>query len=262
MRRQGEPEPGSAAEADAPIGIWARLWQAAPLLLIAAIGLAFYLSDYRDSLTPGAILRARASLDAFVSERPVAAATIYGLIYMALVVFSLPGGFVAAAAGGLFLGSLAGGALAAAGAVLGATLVFLAARTSLGGILERQAGPWIGRLARRMRGTGFSFVVLLRLAPVIPFWISNSVPAILGVSLWHYVAGTLVGMLPWTFGFALAGGAFDEVLRAAEAAEPGCAAAGTCSIDLAALAQGSFLIASAIGILALVPLAIHLRGER
>ena len=58
--------------------------------------------------------------------------------------------------------------------------------------------------------TGFhknalSYMLVLRLIPLFPFWLVNLVPAFLGVSLRTFIIGTFFGIIPGTFIYALVG---------------------------------------------------------
>src|SRR5690606_27552233 len=119
-------------------------------------------------------------------------------------------------------------------ATTGSVGVYFVAKTALGDWLHRRAMK-MGQLATSLdegfRRNAFSFIVLLRLVPIMPYWASNAVPALFGVRLTTFVAATLIGLLPWTVSFAFFGQALDELVAAQEAANPGCAAAGDCVLD-------------------------------
>jgi uncharacterized membrane protein YdjX (TVP38/TMEM64 family) len=53
---------------------------------------------------------------------------------------------------------------------------------------------------------------VLRLMPLIPFWLVNLVPAFLGVPLRIFALGTLVGIIPGTLIFASVGNGLGAVL--------------------------------------------------
>ena len=57
-----------------------------------------------------------------------------------------------------------------------------------------------------------SYLFVLRLIPLFPFWLVNIVPAFLGVSLGNYVIATLFGIMPATFVYALVGDGAGAVL--------------------------------------------------
>jgi len=70
-----------------------------------------------------------------------------------------------------------------------------------------------------------------------------------------YIAATFIGILPGTFAYALLGEGLDSLVEAQEKANPGCAAAGKCNIDIAAAVTPE-IIAAMVGlaIVSLVPI--------
>lgn len=100
--------------------------------------------------------------------------------------------------------------------------------------------------------------MFLRLAPIFPFWLVNIAPALFDMRLRPYVVATFVGILPGTYAYAFIGTGLDSVIAAQEAANPGCAAAGTCHIEVSALVTGELVAAFvALAVAALVPVAVR-----
>jgi uncharacterized membrane protein YdjX (TVP38/TMEM64 family) len=146
-----------------------------------------------------------------------------------MIAFSLPGGAVATIFGGYIFSTVvdgvAGTILAAAivviGATIGATTLFLAARTGLGEPLRARAGPGLKRMEAGFRENAMSYLLVLRLVPLFPFWLVNLVPAFLGVSLRTYVIGTFFGIMPGTFVYASVGSGLGAILEAGESPDLG-----------------------------------------
>jgi len=187
-----------------------------------------------------------------------------GALSFAAVVFSVPGGALLTVAGGFLFGGIFGTVITQVAATTGAGAVFLAARTSLGAGLADRAGPGLGRFARGFRRNGFGYLLALRLVPLMPFWLANVAPALLGMRLLPYLLATFLGILPGTIAFAWVGSGLDSLIEAQELADPGCTARGACSIDPAALVTGDIILACVgLGILALLPLVVQrLRARR
>jgi uncharacterized membrane protein YdjX (TVP38/TMEM64 family) len=99
-------------------------------------------------------------------------------------------------------------------ATLGATIVFLAARTSLGAALAAKAGPFLKKTERGFRENALSYLLVLRLVPLFPFWLVNIVPALFGVPLRTYVIGTFLGIIPGSVVYTLLGSNLGAVLDA------------------------------------------------
>jgi uncharacterized membrane protein YdjX (TVP38/TMEM64 family) len=188
-----------------------RLWIA---LGIVALLAALRLTPLGGLLTLETLARHQAVLDGFVARHGLAAALVYVLAYVAVVAFSLPGATAMTLAGGLLFGAVAATGLAVVGATLGATLVFLFARRLFGADALARLGPRAERLAAGIQRDAASYLLVLRLVPLFPFFLVNLVPAFAGVRLPVFVATTLVGIIPATGVFALAGAGLGEVLAA------------------------------------------------
>lgn len=152
-----------------------------------------------------------------VADRPALAALGYVAVYAGVVSLSLPAGGLLTVAGGLLFGAWRGGALAVLAASLGATLLFLLARTTLGATLARRARPLVERLRPGLDRDGFSWLLALRLIPVVPFWLTNLAPALLGMRLRPFVAATVLGIAPATFVLAGVGSGVGDLLAAGQA---------------------------------------------
>lgn len=193
--------------------LWRRL---APVAVLAALAGLVFVLGLDDRLTFESLRENRALLLDWVAEYGVAAAAAYVAIYAAVVALSLPGAVFMTLAGGFLFGAAAGTACTVAAATLGATAIFLVARTAVGDSLRARAGPWMARLEAGFRGNALSYLLVLRLIPLFPFWLVNLVPAMLGVPLRVFVLGTAVGIVPGTFVFSLAGAGLGGVFDSGE----------------------------------------------
>lgn len=190
---------------------WTRLW---PLAVIGAgIGLAGALGLDRH-LSAEALAANHAALAALVRANPVATAAGFVAVYAAAVAISLPGGVFLTLSGGLLFGPLWGTALSVLGAGIGAVLLFLAARYALADLLARKAGPLLERIRPGLERDGLSYLLVLRLVPLFPFWLVNLAPALVGMRLGPYVLGTFLGIIPATAVFAGIGAGLGEILAA------------------------------------------------
>jgi len=191
-----------------------RLGVRLALLTLLVAGLtAFLVLDGPEMLSFEAFTRHRDALATWVTEHRLSAMLAFFGLYVALVVFSIPGALWMSIAGGYLFGTAIAAALIVAAATLGATGVFLAARTILGdGWRQRCDQGSLGRLATWLRDNAFSGLVVLRLLPVFPFWLVNLAPAALGVSLRIYVLATLLGVIPGSIVFASLGNGLDHLL--------------------------------------------------
>ena len=232
-----------------------RFLPLAIILAAMALGYAFGLHEH---LSLSELIRRRTELAGIVSDNLWLALAGFAAVYVAAVALSFPGASLLTVLGGFLFGWALGGTVVAFAATIGAGLIFLAARMSLGETLAARAWPFLSRLAEGFREDAFHYLLFLRLAPVFPFWLVNVAPAAFGMRLRPYLVATFVGILPGTYAYAFIGAGLDSVIAAQEAASPGCAAAGTCRIELSALVTPQLLLAfAALGLVALIPVALR-----
>ena len=197
-----------------------------PLAALAIAMTAAFALGLQSYLSLDVVVAKRADLMDFVAHHYGYALVLYAAVYVVTVALSLPGAAVLTLAGGFLFGWLVGGLVAIVAATAGATIVYLIARTSVGAALAEKAGPALGRLAKGFQQDAVSYMLFLRLVPLFPFWLVNLAPALFGVRFRVYVWTTIVGILPGTFAFAIAGAGLDSLVAAQQTVHAACAAAG------------------------------------
>ena len=203
-------------------GAWLkRFWPL--LLLVGACAFVFAMGWHR-YLTLDELAARREQLSALIAAHPVLSILAYMALYAVVVALSLPGGAVMTIAGGFLFGWLWGGIAAIVAATLGAIVVFLVAQSTLGEALAGRAAPWLERLRKGFQEDAFSYLLFLRLVPAFPFWLVNLAPALLGVSLTTYAIATLIGIIPGTFAYSIAGRGLDSLVDAQQVARQSCLA--------------------------------------
>ena len=197
MMKVPEPQPEMARKS--------LLQRWLPLLILIAGFALFFILDLQRFVRLETLRENREALATWVEANGIWAPLAYIIVYALMVAFSVPGALVATLTGGFLFGTWAGGAYTIVGATTGATIVFLAARTALGDTLRRKAGPNIRKMEQGFRENAFSYLLILRLIPLFPFFLVNLAPAFLGVPLRTYMAATFIGIMPGTFVFASVG---------------------------------------------------------
>lgn len=185
-------------------------------LAVLLLGLAAaYGAGLQDYLSLDVLAERQEDLTAGVEANFFGAATLFLFVYTLAVAFSFPAASVLTIVGGFLFGWQVAAPLVAVAATLGATILFLAARSALAGTLRRQAGPRIQRLRAGFAENAFSYLLVLRLAPIFPFFLVNIAPAFFDVKLRTYVVATFLGILPGTVAYAYLGTGIGSVLEAA-----------------------------------------------
>lgn len=175
------------------------------VLLLAALAAAFFLRDW---LSFSALSTNREALLAFRDAHYPLAALLYVGAYVLLVAFSIPGAVFATLTGGFLFGLWGGTLLTVTGATLGAICVFLAVRFGFGAQLAARIEAGGGAAARLKRGLDenqIPMLFIMRLVPLVPFFLANLIPAFLGVSLPRFAATTFLGIIPGSFVYTSVG---------------------------------------------------------
>jgi uncharacterized membrane protein YdjX (TVP38/TMEM64 family) len=190
------------------------------ILIVALVG-AFTLRDY---LSFDALRDNREALISFRDSHFVLTVLGFVAAYIAIVAFSLPGALVATLTGGFLFGMLGGSFLSVVGATIGATLIFLAARTGLGEHLSARLDNSQGTVRKIRQGIDdnqWSMLFFIRLVPVVPFFLANLIPAFLSVPLHRFVISTFFGIIPGSLVYSSVGAGLGAVFARGEAPDLG-----------------------------------------
>jgi uncharacterized membrane protein YdjX (TVP38/TMEM64 family) len=180
-------------------------------------GLGWWL--FRDYLSFQALAENREALLAFRDANYVVTVAVFIAAYTLIVAFSLPGATIATLTGGFLFATFPGALFNVTGATLGATAIFLAAQTSVGARLGARLEGSEGLVKRIKDGIDenqWSMLFLMRLLPVVPFFVANLVPAFLEVPLRRFVISTFFGIMPGAIVYTSVGAGLGEVFARGE----------------------------------------------
>ena len=200
------------------LGILRRFLPLAILVIGLGVVLAF---DLHRFLSFSALQEHREELQRLVTDYGIIAGLAFLAVYATVVAFSVPGGAILTITGGFLFGTWLGSLYVLFGATIGATAVFLAARTALGDMLRQKAGSAIKRMEAGFQENALNYMLVLRLVPLFPFWLVNLVPAFLGVPLRIYVIGTFFGIIPGTVVYASVGNGLGAIFAAGQTPDLG-----------------------------------------
>lgn len=192
------------------------------LALVAGAGIGWWL--LRDTLTFEALAENREALLAFRDDNYLLTVAVFIAIYVAVVAFSLPGATIATLTGGFLFATFPGTLFNVAGATLGATALFLAARWGFGEKLAARMDAtegMVGRIKAGIDENQWSMLFLIRLVPAVPFFVANIVPALVNVSLFRFVISTFLGIIPGALVYTSVGAGLGEVFARGETPDLG-----------------------------------------
>lgn len=203
----------SDVQAKSPTPLWRRLWPV--YLIVAGLTAGWQLGLFR-YLSLETLREQHEALRSFVEGNLLLAVAAYIVIYALSTLFMVPGALWITIAGG-FLFGLAGGSVATTvGATLGASLLFLAARTAFGGMLRERAGPFLRKMEAGFHKNPRSYMFALRFLPIVPFPVANIAPALLGARYPDYALTTAIGIIPGVVAYTWIGAGLGATFAAGE----------------------------------------------
>lgn len=218
------------------------------IIVVAVIG-AFTLKDVLSFET---LRDNREALLAFRDANYLVTVLGFMAFYTLIVAFSLPGATLATLTGGFLFGTWAGSVFNVTAATMGATAVFLAAKMGLGEKLAARMETGTGTIKRIKDGIDenqWSMLFLIRLVPVVPFFVANILPALVGVSLFRFFVSTFLGIIPGGVVYTSVGAGLGDVFARGE------------TPDLSILFE-PFVIGPILGLSALAALPIIIKAVR
>ena len=164
-----------------------------PLIFVGLIGLFITLGlwvPYEELLT---------ELSLFVRENRATARMVYCLVYVAAVVFLVPGS-VLTLLGGFLFGIVEGVLLVSLSSVAGASFAFLIGRYFARDWVESRTHKIEGwkQFDRAISSRGFYIVLMTRLSPIFPFNLLNYILGLTMIRFRDYVLASWLGMAPAT----------------------------------------------------------------
>ena len=184
------------------------------ILVGMAAGVGLFLLYGPDEQT---VIRRSGEWRAAARDHLPLALLVFVLAEVVAVALSVPVSIWVSALAGFLFGTVLGTVAVNVGATAGAVLAFLLARYVFAGLLRRaaQSRPRLGRMVaaidRGFRDRGAYYVLLLRLTPVVPFWVLNTGLALTPVRLRDFWWATQLGTLPATLVVCHAGASLAEI---------------------------------------------------
>jgi uncharacterized membrane protein YdjX (TVP38/TMEM64 family) len=252
--------------APAPVaeGRWRRWLRWLPLVLLLGVSAIVLVSGAAHLLSLDRLLASRAWLRGFVEVGYLRALMAAYCLYVGAVVVSVPATLILTMICGFLFGILPGALTAVCAATTGAAIVFAIGRGPGADLLRRLGGTRLAGLAEGFRRDAFGYIVILRLLPLFPFWVTNIAPAAFGVKMRVFVLATFLGLLPGAFVYATTGAGIEDVVAAHETAKAACLAAGEggCDNALALRALVTPKMVAGLALLAIFALASLLVSRR
>jgi uncharacterized membrane protein YdjX (TVP38/TMEM64 family) len=186
----------------------------------AALIAAFFAYDLDALISYQGLAENEAALKRAVADNLLVTILAYMAVYITAVAFSLPGALWLSLAGGLMFGTWVGGLIIIFAATIGASGLFVVARYIVGDALRARGGskwgPSLQKFEAAFNRDAWSYMLILRLLPIFPFFIVNLGAALVGVRFPVFLLTTFFGIMPGTFVFASIGNGISVLLQAGQ----------------------------------------------
>jgi len=147
----------------------------------------------------------RGDLTEYVQNNFLIAFVGFIAAYITLVSISVPGSGLLSIFGGFLFGTFTGAFGIVIGATIGACIIFLIVRNAIGENLAEKMGPYMKKFEDGLTKNELSYLFILRLVPIFPFFVVNVVPALFKVKFRNYAMTTFLGIIPASLVFASIG---------------------------------------------------------
>ncbi len=183
-----------------------------PIFCIVLLMLIAYFFGAGEFLTFEQLKKYRHTITDYVQGHSITAPLVFMAIYILAIALSVPGGSLLSITGGFLFAQPFSTIYVVTAATIGATCIFLAAKTALGKSWKEKVSATLPKIQAGLQENEASYLLFLRLVPLFPFWLVNLAPAFFGVSPITFIWTTFVGIIPGAFVFTQAGVGLGSIL--------------------------------------------------
>ena len=192
----------------------------APLVILIGAIVTAYKFGLHEYLSLDSIKAQKDHFQGMIDANPILAPFAFVGLYASAVALSLPIATLLTLLSGFLFGLVQGTLLAVTGATIGATIIFVVAKTSLGSTLREKAGGFYDKIEANMKENAVGYLLFMRLVPIFPFVAVNVVPALFNVPLRIFVLTTFFGIIPGTGVFVYFGQQLGSIESLGDLASP------------------------------------------
>lgn len=182
------------------------------LLVLVLIGALTLLDMYGVFPTLEMIREDRMMIESYLMKNLLSGVVLFALLYILTVTFSLPIATPLTLLAGFLFGVPLGVSVVVVSATIGAVLVFLLVRYFFNEAFTEKLGTKVDAINGELTDHGIRSILLLRLAPIFPFFVINAGAGLTKVKLRDYTLATLIGIAPFSFVLVLAGKRLGEIM--------------------------------------------------
>lgn len=188
---------------------------------IVAVVVSYYLFDLGQYLSLNYIKESREHFQQLYADHSFMVIGVYFLIYVTATALALPAATVISLAGGAMFGLVVGTVVVSFASTIGASVAFIISRYLLRDWVQARFGDKLRRINKGVEEDAAFYLLSLRLVPVFPFFVINTLVALTPMRFWTYYWVSQVGMFPATLVYVNAGKELGEINSLSGLLSPG-----------------------------------------
>lgn len=173
--------------------------------VIACLVASYILFDLGQFFSLDYLKESRERFQTLYAEHTVLVIGAYFLLYVTATALALPAATVITLAGGALFGFATGTIVVSFASSIGAAVAFVVARYLLRDWVQGKFGDKLEKINQGIEKDGAFYLFTLRLIPLFPFFVVNTVIALTPMRLFTYYWVSQVGMFPATLVYVNAG---------------------------------------------------------
>ena len=189
------------------------------IVLVALIA-AFFIFDLQQYFSLEFLKSQKDALNQRYNDNPILIAGAFFAIYVAFAALALPAATILTLAGGAIFGFWTGVLLVSFASTIGATLAFVFTRFLFHDAVQSKFGDRLETINQGIETEGAFYVFGMRLVPLFPFVMVNSVLALTKLKTWTFYWASQLGMLAGTAVYVNAGTQLAQIDSLAGIANP------------------------------------------
>lgn len=189
--------------------------------VVAALIAAFFVFDLKQYVSLDYLKSQQAQMNGFYNDNPLLVIVVFFLIYAGMAALSIPFATPLTLAGGAIFGTVTGVIVVSFASTIGATGAFLLTRFLFHDSIEKKFGDRLAGMNAGIEREGAFYVFGLRLVPILPFVVLNSVLGLTKLKTWTFCWASQLGMLVGTIVYVNAGTQLASIDSVGDIASPG-----------------------------------------
>lgn len=181
------------------------------LAVVASLFAAYFIFDLGQYFSLEFLKESREHFQSLYAEHTWLVIGVYFLIYVTATALALPAATVISLAGGAMFGLLVGTVVVSFASTVGAGLAFIVSRYLLRDWVQSRFGDKLQKINKGIEEDAAFYLFTLRLVPVFPFFMINTLVALTPMRFWTYYWVSQVGMFPATIVYVNAGKELGQI---------------------------------------------------